>query len=162
MDVDGNKRVFQRLGATSTANSADHSKQKVCYHWRAGKCSRHPCPYLHRELPPPTSNGGGPKRFAEHSGSQFYRRGPNKFSGGSNTWGRVHGSSNTAAVRKADKLCNFWLQGNCAYGDACRYLHSWSVGDSFSLLSQLEGHQKVLNFAYSEVLGFRLFLRSNT
>ncbi|XP_031382859.1 zinc finger CCCH domain-containing protein 48 [Punica granatum] len=141
MDVDGNKRVFQRLGAPSSAPN-DSSKQKVCYHWRAGKCSRYPCPYLHRELPAPTSNGGGPKRFAEDSGSQFSRRGPNKFTGGSNTWGRVHGGNNT--VRKAEKVCNFWVQGHCNFGDRCRYLHSWSVGDSFSLLSQLEGHQKVV------------------
>lgn len=141
--------MFQRFGAPSTATSVDPSKQKVCYHWRAGRCNRYPCPYLHRELPPPTSNGGGPKRFAENSGSQFYGRGPNKFSGGSNTWGRVQGSNNMAKVRKEEKLCNFWSQGHCNYGDRCRFLHSWNVGDSFSFLSQLEGHQKVHTFLYS-------------
>ncbi|KAK4746568.1 hypothetical protein SAY87_025605 [Trapa incisa] len=144
MDVDGNKRVFQRLGAPSTANPGDPSKQKVCYHWRAGKCTRYQCPFLHRELPPPTSNEGPGKRFAEHSGSQFYRKGSNKFNGGSNTWGRVHGTNNMPAAKKSEKLCNFWLQGKCAYGEGCRFLHSWSVGDSFSLLTQLESHQKVV------------------
>jgi hypothetical protein len=42
-----------------------------------------------------------------------------------------------------EKVCNFWVQGNCSFGDKCRYLHSWSLGDGFSLVTQLEGHQKV-------------------
>ncbi|GFY84274.1 zinc finger WD40 repeat protein 1 [Actinidia rufa] len=52
MDLEGNKRVFHRLGPSS-----DDRNQKVCYHWRAGKCDRFPCPYLHRELPQQAKNG---------------------------------------------------------------------------------------------------------
>ncbi|KAI6696264.1 hypothetical protein NL676_016383 [Syzygium grande] len=150
MDLDGNKRVFQRLGVPSTASDStrqhpqQQQQQKVCYHWRAGKCTRHPCPFLHRELPAPvhqSSNGVAPKRFAEDSGSQFLRRGT-KFTGGSNSWGRVHGSN--AVAKKTEKLCSYWVQGNCSYGDKCRYLHSWSLGDCFDMLTQLEGHQKVV------------------
>ena len=44
---------------------------------------------------------------------------------------------------KAEKVCNYWIQGNCSYGERCKFLHTWSVGDGFSLLTQLEGHQKV-------------------
>ncbi|TQD88028.1 hypothetical protein C1H46_026451 [Malus baccata] len=44
-----------------------------------------------------------------------------------------------------ERVCNFWVQGNCSYGDKCKFLHSWSMGDSFSLLTQLEGHQKVVS-----------------
>ncbi|TQD80574.1 hypothetical protein C1H46_033878 [Malus baccata] len=44
-----------------------------------------------------------------------------------------------------EKVCNFWVQGNCSYGDKCKFLHSWSMGDSFSLLTQLEGHQEVVS-----------------
>ncbi|KGN59738.1 zinc finger CCCH domain-containing protein 48 [Cucumis sativus] len=148
MDVDGGgKRVFQRLGAPS----GDSRNQKVCFHWRAGKCSRYPCPYLHRELNgPPHAASNGAANAASKRGHGFAsddssvsvpRRSPN-FSGGS-TWGRVHGGGNRI-IRKTEKLCNFWVQGNCTFGDKCRYLHSWSLGESFSHLTQLDGHQKVI------------------
>lgn len=148
MDVDGGgKRVFQRLGAPS----GDGRNQKVCYHWRAGKCNRYPCPFLHRELNAPphaTSNGAtnaAPKRgngfSSDDSSVSVPRRSPN-FSGGS-TWGRVHGGGNRV-VKKTEKLCNFWVQGKCGYGDKCRFLHTWSLGESFSHLTQLDGHQKVV------------------
>ncbi|CAA0396463.1 putative transcription factor C3H family [Arabidopsis thaliana] len=147
MDLDmngGNKRVFQRLGGGSNRPTTD-SNQKVCFHWRAGRCNRYPCPYLHRELPGP---GSGPvaassnKRVADESGfaGPSHRRGPG-FSGTANNWGRFGGNR---TVTKTEKLCKFWVDGNCPYGDKCRYLHCWSKGDSFSLLTQLDGHQKVV------------------
>ena len=36
-----------------------------------------------------------------------------------------------ARAIEIEKLCNYWLQGNCSYGDKCKFLHSWSVGDCF-------------------------------
>ncbi|GAB4826032.1 Zinc finger CCCH domain-containing protein 48 [Ancistrocladus abbreviatus] len=70
----------------------------------------------------------------------------------SNTWDRVGGSSNNGYrggggaggvnARKQQRVCNYWVQGNCSFGERCKYLHSWSVGESFSLLTTLEGHQK--------------------
>ena len=152
MDVDGgNKRVFHRLGGPS----ADSRHQKVCYHWQAGKCTRHPCPFLHSELPTPNINGASSKRphaygSVDDSGFSGPRRSPN-FSGPS-MWGRVSGGGAGAAVggnrviRKTEKVCNYWIQGSCSYGERCKFLHSWSVGDGFSLLTQLEGHQKVTSF----------------
>lgn len=153
MDVDGGKGVFHRLGpAAATASSSNTDRQqKVCYHWRAGKCNRHPCPFLHRELPPPPphSMGNGmasskrPHGFAaddQYGGGM--RRNPNF----NNTWGRQRqeqGYVNRGIVKKTEKVCNYWLQGNCTFGEKCRYLHSWFTGDCFSMLSQLEGHQKV-------------------
>ncbi|PON57837.1 Guanine nucleotide-binding protein, beta subunit [Trema orientale] len=150
MDVDGggSKRVFQRL---TGPGSGDPKHQKVCYHWRAGKCNRFPCPYLHRELQPPPPNGTASSKrhhaFAasaatddHHSGP---RRGPNN---NNNTWGRVHGNAGgNKFIRKTEKVCNYWIQGNCSYGDKCKFIHSWSLGDSFSLLTQLEGHQNVVS-----------------
>ncbi|KAK3220812.1 hypothetical protein Dsin_014782 [Dipteronia sinensis] len=142
MDLDahgGNKRVFQRLGGGGGGPSTVDTRQKVCYHWRAGKCNRFPCPYLHRELPFPaaaaaaaSSNGAPTKRFT-----------------GGSTWGRVGNNNNGSSssnhnrvIRKTDKVCSYWIQGKCGYGDKCKFLHSWSLGDGFRLLTQLEGHQK--------------------
>ncbi|KAL6961821.1 Zinc finger CCCH domain-containing protein 48 [Sarracenia purpurea var. burkii] len=142
MDLDGNKRVFQRLG-----HSSDNRNQKVCFNWRAGKCDRYPCPYLHRELPQPqparngTASSKRPHGFAEEQ--QTARRNPNF--GSSSSWGRVNGGGvGGRIVKKTEKVCNYWVQGNCTYGERCRYLHSWCTGGCFSLLTQLEGHQEAV------------------
>ncbi|XP_059667024.1 zinc finger CCCH domain-containing protein 48-like [Cornus florida] len=131
MDVEKNKRVYHR---------------KVCFNWRAGNCYRFSCPYLHRELPPPQSIGGDgaakskpPHGFADDQ-HLTSRRNPN-FSN-SSTWGRAGGDR---VVKKTEKLCNYWVQGSCNFGDKCRFLHPWSTGDCLSLLTQLEGHQKVVS-----------------
>ncbi|MED6219950.1 Zinc finger CCCH domain-containing protein 48 [Stylosanthes scabra] len=154
MDLDGgNKRVYQRLGGPS----GDSKHQKVCYHWQAGKCNRHPCPFLHSELPTPNVNGTSSKRphgSADNSGFSGHRRTPHF----NNTWGRGGGrgvggrgagggvvGGDMSVVRKADKVCNYWIQGNCNFGERCKFLHSWNTGDGFSMLTQLEGHQKVVS-----------------
>ncbi|KAJ6869739.1 zinc finger CCCH domain-containing protein 48 [Populus alba x Populus x berolinensis] len=160
-----NKRVFNRLGGGQSANDASNhnhlqQNQKVCYHWRAGRCNRFPCPFLHRELSaPPTHaavNGGvGAKRgfvgndSSSSSSSSFSgRRGNNgNNSNYSNNWGRFGNKGDGRGVRggSVEKVCTYWVQGHCNRGDTCRFLHSWSLGDGFSLLTQLEGHQKVIS-----------------
>ncbi|VVA98310.1 unnamed protein product [Arabis nemorensis] len=65
-----------------------------------------------------------------------------RVTGNSNSWGRFGGNR---TVTKTEKVCNFWVDGNCTYGDKCRYLHCWSKGDSFSLLTQLDGHEKLVS-----------------
>ncbi|CAK9136826.1 unnamed protein product [Ilex paraguariensis] len=146
MDVEGNKRVFQRLGPSSN----DNKQQKVCYHWRAGKCNRYPCPFLHRELPVPQPTANGKVSSKRSHGfiddQNLPRRNPNfnntRNPNFNNNWGRVQGGG---VVRKMEKVCIYWLQGSCSFGDKCRYLHSWCTGDCLSLLTQLEGHQKVVS-----------------
>ncbi|XP_010536494.1 PREDICTED: zinc finger CCCH domain-containing protein 48-like isoform X1 [Tarenaya hassleriana] len=134
--------VYHRLrGHTAPSDST----QKVCFHWRAGRCNRFPCPFLHRELPGPgqATASSSNNRVADESGfaGPSYRRGPG-FNGNGNSWRRFGGSR---TVTKTEKVCRFWVQGNCQYGDKCRYLHCWSMGDSFSLLTQLGGHQKLVS-----------------
>ncbi|KAG4952551.1 hypothetical protein AAZX31_16G176200 [Glycine max] len=145
MDVDGgNKRVYNRLGG-------DAKHQKVCFHWQAGKCNRYPCPFLHSELPANShhANGASSKRAYDNSGFSGPRRSPSF----NNTWGRggsrggggAGAGAGRGVVVKAEKVCNYWIQGNCSYGERCKFLHTWSVGDGFSLLTQLEGHQKAVS-----------------
>ncbi|XP_047316130.1 zinc finger CCCH domain-containing protein 48-like isoform X2 [Impatiens glandulifera] len=142
MDVDGNKEIFQRFRP-----SGDNRNHKVCYHWRAGKCNRFSCPFLHRELSAPYSNYNDGISLVKRSQGfsddhNSIRRSPNF--NGTSTWGRVYsGGGGSRVVTKTEKLCNFWSQGSCSFRDKCRYLHSWCTGD-FSLLTQLEGHQKVV------------------
>ncbi|KAI7737292.1 hypothetical protein M8C21_020724 [Ambrosia artemisiifolia] len=155
MDFNGRgKRVFNRLGPNQ--QQTDNRNQKVCFHWRAGNCNRFPCPFLHRELsaPPPDNNGTTsskrPYGFATDDDPRsvtVVRR-----AGFNNTWGRGGGGgrggnvvNNINNVVKKDKLCNFWVQGSCSYGDKCRYLHSWCTGTCFAMLTHLEGHQKVVS-----------------
>ncbi|KAJ4955890.1 hypothetical protein NE237_012673 [Protea cynaroides] len=156
MDVDTaardrNKRVFSRLGA------APDKSQKVCYYWRAGKCNRNPCHFLHRELPPLPSideiaskHPHGLANDRSFSGPSSMSRRPNpNMQLASNTWGRYHGAGGPESARAPrkiqDKVCHYWLGGNCSYGDKCRYLHSWFLGDCVTLLTHLEGHQKVIS-----------------
>ncbi|XP_076945319.1 zinc finger CCCH domain-containing protein 48-like [Bidens hawaiensis] len=154
MDLEGNKRVFNRLGPNPN-QQPDNRNQKVCFHWRAGNCNRFPCPFLHRELSAPPNGTPSSKRpysFAtDDQRPTAARRG-----GGSsfNTWGRGGGRgdgvnnnniSGSGVGVKKDKICKFWVQGSCSFGEKCRYLHSWCTGTCFAMLTQLEGHQKVVS-----------------
>ncbi|KAE8665509.1 Zinc finger CCCH domain-containing protein 63 [Hibiscus syriacus] len=148
MDSDGggNRRVYKRPGIDSSKN------QKVCFHWRACKCTRFPCPFLHSEPAYPsgsaasaTGNGSGtPKRFADDCGfsGQLPRRSPNFKNKHNNSCGRMGANK---VVRKTEKVCNFWVRGNCSYGDKCKLLHSWSLGEGFNMLNHLDGHQKLVS-----------------
>ncbi|XP_019154899.1 PREDICTED: zinc finger CCCH domain-containing protein 48-like [Ipomoea nil] len=154
MDIDGSKRIFRRLGPSQGDNGSSKQQQKVCFHWRAGRCDRFPCPFLHRELaaPPPQAQGsltnGTASSKRSHGYSDDYRGGPRRNTNFNNNWGRTpaHGGGNNArAVTKTEKICAYWLQGSCKFGDSCRFLHSWTTGNCFSLLTTLEGHQKVVS-----------------
>ncbi|KAK9128589.1 hypothetical protein Syun_017386 [Stephania yunnanensis] len=41
-----------------------------------------------------------------------------------------------------DKCCENWMLGKCTYEDNCRYQHQWSIGDGFSQVIELSGHDK--------------------
>ena len=45
--------------------------------------------------------------------------------------------------KSPERVCEFWVQGNCVYGDQCPCLHSWFRGDKFTMLAKLQGHKKV-------------------
>ncbi|KAK1324506.1 Zinc finger CCCH domain-containing protein 17 [Acorus calamus] len=146
MERNGNKRIFQRLGGGHSSTSS-YSRPKVCHFWLAGRCTKNPCPYLHSDPSDSssTSMAAPPKRIHQNL---TYRRNPNPNPNGhSSNWGRGQGGGVVGASRASlkEKVCNFWMAGKkCAYGEKCKYLHSWSVGDEISLLTRLEGHQKAI------------------
>ncbi|WOL10582.1 zinc finger CCCH domain-containing protein 48-like isoform X1 [Canna indica] len=130
----GSRKAYQRAGPSQ---GVPDRANKVCFHWQAGRCNRHPCPFLHAELPQPMSTDGGAARRGQHQ--SFISRNPSTGCAPTSKWGkgRVGGKA-------PDKVCNYFLSGKCTYGEKCRFLHSWSIGDSFSLLTPLQGHQKVV------------------
>ncbi|KAH7653650.1 Cdc4 and related F-box and WD-40 proteins protein [Dioscorea alata] len=132
----GNKRIHQRIGGSNPSSISERSNNKVCHHWRAGRCNRHPCPFLHAE----PSIDSLPKRHqpaVEHHSLVWKNPGTNP--GPPSKWGKAR-----APQKAPDKICKYFISGNCNYGERCRFLHSWFVGDSFSLLTPLQGHQKVV------------------
>ncbi|GJX09231.1 zinc finger CCCH domain-containing protein 48-like protein [Tanacetum coccineum] len=166
MDYDRGKRVFNRLGPSSdnrnhnnhNNNNNNSNNQKVCYHWRAGNCTRPNCTFLHHEISLNNGTGASSKRpynngFAteDHRVSNV-RRGGSSYVSGSNTWGRPgrgagngSGSGSSRVVVKNDRVCKYWVNGTCSFGDQCKFLHSWCTGSCFAMLTQLEGHQKVVS-----------------
>lgn len=165
---DGGKRIYSRLGPSQDRY------QKVCYHWQNGRCNRYPCPFLHSELPPKRANYSSsysspddPRNF-QGGGSGFNRRNPNpnpnstalsnhngpnpavsNHNGPPSRWGRSRGGGGGGArvpTKNPEKMCGYWLKGKCTYGDSCRYLHASSIGDTFSFLKLLEGHEQVVLF----------------
>ncbi|XP_068634487.1 zinc finger CCCH domain-containing protein 17-like [Aristolochia californica] len=148
-DRDGNRRLYQRLGPASGA--ADR-QQKVCYHWLAGRCNRFPCQFLHSEQASTGINGASKRAQHFPYDGKFQgsvRRSPNSVGQAvPSKWGRGRGGGSTGLTqvfRKTEKVCTYWVGGHCSYGERCRYQHSWFVGDSFTFLTSLEGHQKAIS-----------------
>ncbi|MCL7051545.1 hypothetical protein MKW94_004299 [Papaver nudicaule] len=139
---------------------------KVCIHWRAGRCTRNPCQYRHSELPQQSSNNNNgmgsrrspvtqPSDHGNFSGENFFsRRKPNIYNRAdtqppSNCGkdhgqgaGAVRGPGFRAPLKTQNKICTYWVADKCSYGESCRFLHQWFVSDSFTMLTQLAGHEK--------------------
>ncbi|KAF9600084.1 hypothetical protein IFM89_002557 [Coptis chinensis] len=159
MDVDngGGRRVYNRFGGSQNSGPS-----KICHYFQQGRCTRNPCRFLHVLSEDSSNDGIGSKRsngFAndrDYSGPQgFARRKSNPNFSSNHTvpskWGRGHGGTGGGAAgyrpppKVQDKLCQFWIDGKCSYGDSCRYRHQWFSSDSFTMLTQLPGHEQVIN-----------------
>ncbi|GAV56662.1 WD40 domain-containing protein, partial [Cephalotus follicularis] len=53
-------------------------------------------------------------------------------------------SDNTSTQKDQNKVCRYWVSGNCVNDSKCGFLHSLSSGDSLSVLAKLEGHEKAV------------------
>lgn len=159
----GNKRNFSRSGITGR-------QQQVCRYWLEGRCIKgDDCQWLHPDGAGPTgrphsSNGAASKRpnnvnetrggFSD-GGSGFSNQSGSRRQVASARWGRPRGSNNSSNVnrtvrsgadgarRPRDKVCTYWLKGNCTRGDDCNYLHAHTASPNISLIKQLAGHDKV-------------------
>ncbi|KAJ4792749.1 zinc finger WD40 repeat protein 1 [Rhynchospora pubera] len=149
-----NKLSYNRSGPTS------RPQNKVCIFWQSGRCNRDPCQFMH-ELP------------FDHTRTHMQIRDPSSFkrphhqnlvwinpATGANKskWdlgrhrdntnantvpGRLNGERAGTSVG-SDRLCKFFLSDSCSFGDKCRFSHAWSVGDGFSLVTPLKGHEKAV------------------
>uniref|UniRef100_A0A7N0TLX0 C3H1-type domain-containing protein n=1 Tax=Kalanchoe fedtschenkoi TaxID=63787 RepID=A0A7N0TLX0_KALFE len=49
--------------------------------------------------------------------------------------------------KQEDRLavCTYWMSDRCVYGENCRYLHSWVLGDGVARIAQLRGHKQAVS-----------------
>ncbi|TYJ15168.1 hypothetical protein E1A91_A10G166700v1 [Gossypium mustelinum] len=73
--------------------------------------------------------------FSYSKANDIFRRNPNP---------PPISSPSTLKSPDQNKLCKYWMAGHCHRGDKCWYLHSWSLGDGFTMLAKLEGHKKTI------------------
>ncbi|KAL5716843.1 hypothetical protein ACHQM5_009959 [Ranunculus cassubicifolius] len=108
---------------------------------------------VHRKSSVGSANPNYPGRGVLPRNPNFYNSHQPHASSGSkpNKWERsINGKSVDGTSRGGEitpEPCHFWVQGNCKYGDKCRYLHSWftSTDSSLTMLKQLEGgHDKAI------------------
>ncbi|XP_020218364.1 zinc finger CCCH domain-containing protein 17 [Cajanus cajan] len=112
-----------------------------CAYWLAGRCNRNPCKFLHTS-PPHTT-------YHYANNPYTYTRKPHSSS---------HSNSKTALTKNNrdetkpnhksslpnPSICKYWVNDNCTYGQKCRNLHSWFLGDRLSSLTKLQDHKKVI------------------
>ncbi|KAI3871988.1 hypothetical protein MKW92_024715 [Papaver armeniacum] len=103
----------------------------VCFHWRAGRCTRNPCRFRHSELPSDQVNFSAPNT---------YNRVDTQASNSGRDQGGPRGSGLIMDPLKT--ICKFWMAGKCSFGKRCKFLHQWFVSDDFTMLAQLAGHEK--------------------
>jgi len=124
----------------------------ICAFWLEGRCSRHPCKFLHAESGSAASPR--PKQFQAPK-SRTWKRTPDNSSTVKNSSVLSGGEDGPKHIigteRVEDEVCRHWLSGKCVRGEDCKYLHSWSCGNGFSMFTKLEGHSKVIFWNWTVV-----------
>lgn len=144
--------LMGRLHPSQDHKQRTTKKLVVCKHWLAGNCNRFHCQFLHsRELVEPSwpkqQQQQHPKRFFDHHNpkkKKYYNN---------NTWRRSSTTTTAAGggaivvtnnIKTEKAVCKYWVKEKCNYGNSCKYLHSWTTGNCFTLLAQLQGHEKAV------------------
>lgn len=160
MERNGNKRGVNQRNVGGGRHYNVSGSGKVCAFWLEGRCNRNPCNFLHQK-PDQIHNREEASTKAQQkralvwrnpsgSGGSSNHNVPSKWGnanngvGGASSGGRAVIPTTTGSGGKREKICNFFFKGSgCKFGDNCKFMHSWFVGDNLALLTPLEGHKKV-------------------
>lgn len=136
---------------TKFARRTERIGRTTCSYWRAGKCNRNPCRFLHIETPSlPAACGYGNTAYSygkkPHSSSENTPKYGSKKALLGDNGDRGDATRVAKAFKKSSpRICKYWINNNCVHGEQCLYLHSWFRGDGFSTVTKLHEHKKVLD-----------------
>ncbi|KAI6705978.1 hypothetical protein NL676_008940 [Syzygium grande] len=134
----------QKSGAHYNQRPTAPSSRKVCSYWLEGRCNRNPCRFLHDASLP---------RNVYHRAAKQSSYVPEDCHGKGPESSPVNSASSTSGERGdspkdknphmlGEKVCHYWMSGNCVKGNTCPFLHSWYHGVDFAMLAKLDGHKK--------------------
>ncbi|RVX16145.1 Zinc finger CCCH domain-containing protein 48 [Vitis vinifera] len=126
-----------------------HVNNMVCSYWLRGRCNRNPCR---------SSGSTTPKCSSASNQSHRNNRERTLYSDQKGEWDstnltcsssptRAGSSSGNGITQKVigERVCKYWLHGNCVEADKCQYLHSWFKGHGVFKLAELNGHIKAIS-----------------
>jgi len=122
----------------------------TCVYWRAGRCNRNPCKFMHKEIPSPHISYKSVNATYRYNGKRSDPSSKNiskynsKTTFVQNSEDKGDGTNVVKVSKKSSRICKYWTNDNCIYGEQCLNLHSWFHGDDFSTLTKLHQHKKVL------------------
>ncbi|KAG4381575.1 hypothetical protein AAZX31_15G167800 [Glycine max] len=135
---------------TKFARRTERIGRTTCSYWRAGRCNKNPCRFLHIETPsPPAACGYGNTAYSygkkPHSSSENTPKYGSKKALLRDNGDRGDATRMAKAFKKSSpRICKYWINNNCVHGEQCLYLHSWFRGDGFSTVTKLQEHKKVI------------------
>ncbi|KAF8029388.1 hypothetical protein BT93_E1938 [Corymbia citriodora subsp. variegata] len=120
------------------------TSRRVCIYWLEGKCNRNPCRFLHDASLPCNVYHRAAKLSNYISGDCPGKDPETGPVNSANSTSRDRGDLSTEKnpQKPQEKVCHYWISGNCVKGDACPFLHTWFRGVDFAQLAKLEGHKK--------------------
>eukprot|EP00898_Chlorokybus_atmophyticus_P004148 jgi/Chlat1/4734/Chrsp30S04764 len=162
----------RRLGGDSTMQTEAARQggsvggKSVCRYFAAGLyCKRgDKCQFAHSLLPASTSRNGGGASVSNGGGGGSKRGSAERGGGGGSSsrsardggWGssrdrdsgsrnrRSRGRDDRGSSRRAQKLCQYWVAGDCKKGTSCAFLHAHTSTPDMEKLADLVGHDRGL------------------
>jgi len=119
---------------------------KTCIYWRAGRCNRNPCKFMHAETPSTHTSYPGINAKSKICGKKHH-----------SSYKIISKSKKTLVQKSEDRdgtnvvvskkssrtICKYWTNNRCLYSEQCINLHSWFQSDEFSTIAELHQHKKV-------------------